>query len=80
MINTEFQFIEKVYKLVWDNDTQWNLLFSMIECAVKLCAAINEFIVKQIDKWTEYETCWQANHAHKKKSLKKKISSLIIAD
>ncbi len=50
MINIEFQFTVKVYKLVWDNDIQWNLLFSMIECAIKLYAAINEFIVKQIDK------------------------------
>lgn len=79
-IDTGFQFTEEVYKLVRDNDTRWNSLFSMIERAVKLRAAIDEFIVKQIGKWTEYETRWQANHAHKKKPPKKKAPPSIIAD
>lgn len=79
-IDTEFQFTEEVYKLVRDHDTRWNSLFSMIERAVKLRAAIDEFIVKQIGKWTEYETRWQANQAHKKKPPKKKAPPSIIAD
>lgn len=52
----------------------------MIERALKLREAIDEFVIKQKARWTEYEERWQQAHGNKKRPPKKKTCPTIVAD
>jgi hypothetical protein len=50
------QFTEQIYRLIHDNDTRWNSLFAIIDQAVKLRGAIDDYIFREATKWIEYCT------------------------
>lgn len=46
---------ETIYRLIRDNDTRWNSLYTMIERALLLRDAIEEFMQLEVNEWTVYE-------------------------
>lgn len=74
------QFTDVVYRLVRDNDTRWNSLFAMIDRALLLRAALEDYTAYHSAKYHEYCRVYDLNYGHKKRKPRKKDPPEIVVD